>query len=126
MKPGSWLRRRPPLAEMGADFRIVDREEGRYFALYGQHGVTSWVLYNGGTSLECHGPVSVHAPQPQWEGMPSSNDCPFLEGRCYVDLSDSGGVHVGCEWETGNFDDEVIWRWLAEWYSDRLTGGEQA
>lgn len=107
--------------------RVIDQEDGRYWALYGQHGVISWCLYNGANSLDCHGPVCVHSPQPiVMDEVPcilADDDCAFLEGECFIDVSDSGGVFVGCQWEEASFDDEVIWRWLTEWYDERLTGG---
>lgn len=102
--------------------RVVDLHDGRHWALYGQRGVVDWCLLSGGRGFECHAAVGVHSPRPQWEDMPVEDDCPFLEGDCYVDLSDSGGVHIGGEWEDAGFDDEVIWRWLTTWYEERLLG----
>lgn len=106
--------------------RIVDLEDGRYWALYGQRGVISWCLYKGGDSLDCHGPVTIHSPRPiPMTSLPAAladDDCAFLEGECYIDVSDSGGVFIGTEWETTDFDDEVIWWWLAEYYNEQLAG----
>ena len=106
--------------------RVVDLDDGRYWALYGQRGVISWCLYKGGNSLDCHGPVCVHSPRPaapvELPCVLADDDCPFLEGECYIDVSDSGGVWVGGAWEESGFDDEAIWRWLEEWYTDRLAG----
>ena len=106
--------------------RVVDLDDGRYWALYGQRGVISWCLYSGGTSLDCHGPVTVHSPRPiPMTSLPmvlADDDCAFLEGDCFIDVSDSGGVHIGTEWETAGFDDEAIWRWLTIWYEERFLG----
>jgi hypothetical protein len=101
--------------------RILDQEDGRYWALYGLHGVVSWVLYGDGKSLDCHGPVHMHSPRPQRDEQYPCVACPFLEGDCYVEGSDPGGELIGEAWEDKGFDDEVIWYWLEEYYKELVT-----
>lgn len=106
--------------------RIVDQEDGCYWVLYGPHGVISWCRLNGEEGIASHDAVGVHSPRPQYDGHNPTGDCPFLEGTCYVDMSDSGGVWIGSQWEEADFDDEVIWRWLQEWYRDFLASEARA
>lgn len=99
--------------------RVDDQEDGRYWLLYGTHGVMSWTLLSSGT----HGPIAVHSPRPQFEfDDEPSVDCPFLEGACYVDAGHLAGDRLGGAWEAAGRDDEVIWRELVEWYEARLLG----
>jgi hypothetical protein len=100
--------------------RVIEREDGRYWALYGQHGVVDWVLLKGGNSLDCHGEVGMHSPRLQRDEQHPCVACPYLEGGCYVEMSDAGGIHIGGEWEDAGFDDEVIWRWLEDYYKETL------
>lgn len=110
--------------------RIVDLDDGRYWALYGPRGVVEFNVQEfaeyGHRDVDSRAAVGMHSPQTHRDDQGPCVACPFLEGACYVEMSDSGGVFIAGEWEVAGFDDEVIWRWLEEYYRDCLTGGEQA
>jgi hypothetical protein len=107
--------------------RIVDLEDGRYWALYGLHGVVEFNVQDfaeyGHRDVDSRAAVGMHSPRPQRDEQYPCVACPFLEGACFVEMSDAGGVHIAIEWEEGGFDDEVIWRWL-QGYAEQLAGGE--
>jgi hypothetical protein len=103
--------------------RILDLADGRYWALYGMCGVVEFNVQDfaesGTRDIESRAFVGIHAPKPHPHDQgPCAAACPFLEGPCFIEMSDAGAVHIAGEWEEAGFDDEVIWRWLAEYHAD--------
>ena len=100
--------------------RIVDLPDGRYWALYGMRGVVEFNIQDfaeyGTRDVDSRAAVAMHSLRPMRHAGEPSTGCPFLESACHVEMSDSGGVFIAMEWEDAGFDDEVIWRWLAEYY----------
>lgn len=107
--------------------RVLDLTDGRYWALYGPRGVVEFNVQDldedAYTHVEDRAFVGMHSPRPYEHDQGSCESCPFLEGACYVEMSDSGGEFIACQWENAGFDDEVIWRWLEE-YHDEMPAGE--
>lgn len=107
--------------------RVVDLPDGRYWALYGLRGVVEFNVQDfaeyGYRDVDSRAAVGMHSPHPHRDDQGPCVACPFLEGACYVEMSDSGGVCIAEEWESAGFDDEAIWRWLAEYYDELPTGG---
>lgn len=114
----------------GLKRRVVDLPDGRYWALYGLAGVVEFNVQDyatyGHRDVDSRAAVGLHSPSPRDDDQYPCVGCPFLEGACYVEMSDAGGVFIAGEWEEAGFDDEVIWRWLAEYYDDPRTWGEVA
>lgn len=107
---------------------VVDLPDGRYWALYGLRGVVDFNVQDfaeyGTHDVDSRAFVGMHSPRPRehTEG-PCGRPCPFLESACHFEVSDSGGEFIAGEWEEADFDDEVIWRWLADFYAEGLAGG---
>lgn len=105
--------------------RVVDLEDGRYWALYGVRGVVEFNVAEfaqyGTRDVESRAFVGMHSPRPREDAEQHAASCPFLEGACYVEMSDAGAVLIAGEWEDASFDDEVIWRWLADFQDDPRT-----
>lgn len=103
--------------------RIVDLPDGRYWALYGMRGVVEFNVQDfaeyGRRDVDSRAAMAMHAPR-TWGNEHLSHACPFLEGACFVWMSDGGGVFIAGKWEEAGFDDEVIWRWLAEYHAEML------
>lgn len=97
---------------------VVDRNDGRHWAVYGRRGVVAWSYQNDG-EIAGDDPVTIHSPEPGAHSTPD-DECPFLEGVCHVEVSDSGGTFVGGQWEEAGRDDQAVWRWLEEYYRDCL------
>jgi hypothetical protein len=105
--------------------RVVDLPGGRYWALYGLRGVVEFNVQDfaeyGHHDVDSRAAVGMHSPRPTHDGQRPCEGCSFLEGACYVEMSDAGGVHIAEEWENAGFDDEIIWRWLTEYYDEPRT-----
>src|SRR4051794_15738940 len=106
--------------------RVVDQENDRHWALYGMRGVVEFGVMDfaeyGYRDLDARAAVGMHSLAPRSEHQNPCEGCPFLEGACFVEMSDSGGVFIAAEWENAGFDDEVIWRWLTTWYEEQFLG----
>ena len=111
----------------GLKRRVVDLSDGRYWALYGLRGVVEFNVQDfaeyGTRDVDSRAFVGMHSPQPQRDEQYPCVACPFLEGPCYVEMSDAGGEWIAGEWEDAGFDDEAIWRWLADYYAELPAGG---
>lgn len=105
--------------------RIVDLPDGRYWALYGLRGVVEFNVMDfaeyGTRDVDSRAFVGMHSPRPhEHDQGPCGSPCPFLEGPCHVEISDAGGEFIAGFWEESGFNDEVIWRWLADYYDEGL------
>jgi hypothetical protein len=109
--------------------RIVDQADGRYWALYGRAGVVDFRVMDfaeyGTRDVDSRAAVGMHSPRPHEHAEYPCVGCPFIEGACFVEMSDSGGVFIATEWESAGFDDEVIWRWLTTYYEEFFLGVER-
>lgn len=89
-----------------------------------------WILSGSAGAVEYHQlrqgmalGIVVHSRTPQCPGEEPSCDCGlFGDADCYPSGASSAAAELQRRHEEADFDDEVIWRELGDWYASELTG----
>lgn len=99
---------------MDMSFWLVGPKGGISFTIY-----TGWYLpYMGGGSSAMGADVSYHSKVPLYEGQTKLESCQLTGGDCYSDGSGLAAQDLFAQFVAGG--EEVVWKKLEEWYTEKL------